>query len=333
VVVPVYNEQANNGETLRAAAAAIARSPFRADLVVVDDGSTDGSADAAASALSEFPVRVVRQANQGRFAARRAGLAEASGEYVLFLDSRVRLHPDGLGFVGDRVAHGETIWNGHVVIDTRRSPYGKFWNVLTELAWAAYFANPRTTSYTVADFDAFPKGTTCFLAPAALLRQAVGQVRSYYSDERNANDDTTMIRALAERQPIHISPHFACDYQPRTSLERFLRHAFQRGVVFLDGHGRRESRLFPAVVAFYPCSLLALALVLWQPVTAVGMALALSAASGAFAVAKRRDRSEALAFAALTPVYGLAHGAGMWRGLALLLAARLRPQPRRQSER
>jgi hypothetical protein len=63
------------------------------------------------------------------------------------------------------------------------------------------------------------------------------------------------------------------------------------------------------------------------------MALALSAASGAFAVAKRRDRSEALAFAALTPVYGLAHGAGMWRGLALLLAARLRPQPRRQSER
>lgn len=323
VVIPVHNEAANIGTTLRAAADAIGRSGFRSEFVIVDDGSTDDSGAAATAALPESSVRVVRQPNQGRLAARRAGLAAAAGAYVLFLDSRVRLLPGSLAFVADRARAGEEIWNGHVFIDAAGNPYGKFWNVLTEFAFAEYFSRPRTTSFGLAEFDRFPKGTTAFFAPAALLREAFGHMKTYYRDERDANDDTPIIRWLASQRPINISPCFACVYQPRHTLHGFLRHAHHRGVVFLDGHGRRESRFFPAVVGFYPLSVLAAAVALRRPRVGAGLLAGAGIAAGVYAIARGRDRDEALAFGALTPVYGIAHAAGMWRGLGLLLARRL----------
>ena len=68
-----------------------------------------------------------------------------------------------------------------------------------------------------------------------------------YADPRNANDDTPIIRRLAEERPIHISPQFRARYWPRDTLRGFLKHAYHRGIVFLDGHGRRESAFFPFV--------------------------------------------------------------------------------------
>jgi glycosyltransferase involved in cell wall biosynthesis len=320
IVTPVYNERSHIAATLQAAATAIAASPFEAEFIIVDDGSTDHTAEVAVAAQRNIPVRVVRQPNRGRVPARRAGLAAVTGRYVLSLDSRVILAPGSLRFVAERLQRGECVWNGHVLIDTQRNPYGRFWNVLTELAWAEYFKRPRTTSFGIDDFESFPKGTTCFFASAELLRDACGQIRSHYRDERNAADDTPMIRWISRQSRIHISPQFSCSYKPRTSLKAFVRHAYHRGISFFDGHGRPDSRLFPATVAFYPASLLVLALSIKQPLVAFAVVPAAVAASGCVAILRGREWAEVVSFAALTPVYGVAHGAGMWRGLGLMLA-------------
>ena len=65
------------------------------EIVVVDDGSTDPATLAALQELAADPaVRVVRQANQGLAAARMAGAAAATGEFLLFLDNDDRVTPE-----------------------------------------------------------------------------------------------------------------------------------------------------------------------------------------------------------------------------------------------
>jgi glycosyltransferase involved in cell wall biosynthesis len=324
VIIPVYNERESIVATLQAAIKELeSASGFDAEFVIVDDGSTDGTRDVAAEILASLDNRVVSQPNLGRLAARRSGLAVATGQYVLLLDSRVQLVPGSLAFAAARIAEGEQVWNAHVHIATVCNPYGHFWNVLTELAFADYFANPRTTCFATADFDRYPKGTTCFLAPRNLMREAFTHFRTRYRDERNANDDTPILRWLAGRTPIHISPRFACWYQPRRTFKAFWGHAFHRGVVFLDGHGRPESRFFPAVTAFYPASAVAAIVTIRWPLLALGLVGGVAAAACSLAVIRRRSPVEVAAFGGLAPVYAASHGLGMWTGLGRMLGERL----------
>jgi glycosyltransferase involved in cell wall biosynthesis len=333
VVMPVYNEAPHLGTTVEALVEAVGRSGFAADLILVDDGSTDGSAEVVEQAVAgRLPFRLLSQENRGRFEARRAGLDAAIGEFVLLLDGRVRLEPDALAFVTPRVAAGERVWTSHVHVEDAGNPFGVFWRLIAELAWADYFDDPRTTQFGTDDFDRFPKGTTCFLAPRALLVEATAAFHSRYADSRHANDDTPLIRWIAEREPIHVSPGFSSFYRPRTTLRASMRHAFHRGVVFVDGHGRPESRFFPAVVAFFPLTTLLALAALRRPRVVPYTAAAVSAGAAGLGVVRRRRRFEVASLALVAPLYAFAHGAGMWRGLAMLSRRSPAPGDARRSQ-
>ena len=325
VVMPVYNEAEHLPATLAALAAAGERSDFDMELVLVDDGSTDGSIAAAADAADDrLALRTIPLSHRGRFKARRAGVEAAGSEWVLLLDARVRLEADALRFLSDHLSPNDCVWNGHVTADIRGNPFGAFGEVLVGLAWSAYFDDPKPTSFGLEDFDYFPKGTGCFVAPREVLLAAMDAFVPRVADWRFVSDDTQLIRWIAARHPIHLSPGFACVYQPRTNLRAFVRNAVYRGSTFLDGHGRRDSRLYPLAVGFYPVSaVLALAL-LRRPVLLPLLVATSAAVAGVVAARARRSRFETLSFAALTPVYAAGHAAGMWRGLAALARARMR---------
>jgi glycosyltransferase involved in cell wall biosynthesis len=319
VVIPVRDEAAHLPATIQALLTALDGSGFDAEIVIVDDGSSDGSADAArASADGHVPLSVVRRGGEGRYGARRAGLEAASGELALLLDARVRLEPDALRFLHDRVAEGEMVWNGHVHVECE-STLGTFWGLLAELAWRDYFDSPRTTSFGEEDFDRFPKGTTCFVAPRGVLLSAFSAFRTRYRDPRLANDDTPILRTVAAHTRIGISPRFACSYAPRTSFGRFLRHAIHRGTVFVDGHGTPESRFYPAVVAFFPLSGALAVAALRRPAIAPAALMGSGLAAAACGLYAGRSRREIGVLATVTPLYALGHGLGMWRGAFELL--------------
>ena len=80
VIIPAYNAQATLVETL-ASVLGQTRSPD--EIIVVDDGSTDATADIAAAAS----VRVIRQANSGPAIALNAGVAQATGDLLGFVDA------------------------------------------------------------------------------------------------------------------------------------------------------------------------------------------------------------------------------------------------------
>jgi glycosyltransferase involved in cell wall biosynthesis len=327
IVIPVFDEAAEVASTVRSVRRALedASSFVPAEVIVADDGSTVDVATPAGAEAGPIPLRTARLSkNSGRFAARRAGLEAATGELVLFIDAGVLITKGSLAFLDSRLAPGRDVWNAHTIMETRGNPFALFWSAVSAVAFGDYVGEPRETSFGVDEFDRFPKGTTCFLAPRDALLEAFAAFRSSYDDTRNANDDGPIIRFLAARSRINIAPGFACVYTPRRTLRSFVKHALHRGVVFVDGHGRRESRFFPFVIAFFPISgALALAAIR-RPWLVPLTALTTSVAAGGAAAAKRRPAAEVGSLTLLAPVYAAAHGLGMWRGLMLAAAARLR---------
>ena len=98
VIVPVYNAEAY----LEATVGSVLRQSFADfELILVDDGSTDRSAEIARS-FSDARIRYMRQKNQGVSTARNAGLRLAKGEIVGFLDSDDIWHREK---IADHVAH------------------------------------------------------------------------------------------------------------------------------------------------------------------------------------------------------------------------------------
>src|SRR5262249_19571151 len=88
IVMPTYQRRDSLRQTLLALAAA--ESPRdRLELVLVSDGSTDGSIEMARSLDLPFALRALEQRNQGPAAARNLALASAAGPFVLFLDDDV----------------------------------------------------------------------------------------------------------------------------------------------------------------------------------------------------------------------------------------------------
>jgi hypothetical protein len=89
VAVPVFNGQATVGDAVRSL---LAQTYRNLEIVVVDDGSTDGTWEVLESFGSS--IRAIRQANAGIAAARNAGLAVAEGELIALMDSDDLCEPE-----------------------------------------------------------------------------------------------------------------------------------------------------------------------------------------------------------------------------------------------
>ncbi len=124
VVVPVYNTE----KYLRQCLDSLVHQTLRdIEIILVNDGSTDGSlAIAREYAERHHNVLVISQDNQGLSAARNAGMARASGEYIGFLDSDDWASLDMFQSLYDRavrdgaelvIADAKVVWEDHHTIE------------------------------------------------------------------------------------------------------------------------------------------------------------------------------------------------------------------------
>ncbi len=325
VVIPVFRQPDWIGRTIGAVTLAIERSGFdRAELVVVV--ADDETREALTRVDTPLPMRVLAEERLGRFAARQQGIEAATGDLVLLLDSRVSVGSDALRFVSDRIADENDlpIWSAHFDFEVE-NPYGRFWSVIIPLVWWRYYSDPRTTSFGLEEYDRFSKATTCFLAPRSMLLEANNEFTSFYADMRDASDDTGLIRLLAARQRINVSPHFSCTYVAHEGYRAFMHNVFHRGKTFVDSYGRPGTRFFPLVVAYFPLSLLAAVIAVRRPRLALKAAAATPVGFALAATAVRRDRDDIMTVAWVGPNWLAAMCAGLWYGLGLALRARLGP--------
>ena len=95
VVIPLYNKEKYIEATIRSV---LGQSCQEFEVLVVDDGSTDGSL-ALAEAFASDRVHIIRQENQGVSVARNTGIEHASGEFICFLDADDQWRPEYLATI------------------------------------------------------------------------------------------------------------------------------------------------------------------------------------------------------------------------------------------
>ena len=109
VVLPVRNGASG---VARAIASVAAQTYADIELVVVDDGSTDGTAEVVARCFSglAFPAKLVTREHQGAARAANEGAAQAQGRYLAFLDADDWYAPERIERMVAEIARAEPLW-------------------------------------------------------------------------------------------------------------------------------------------------------------------------------------------------------------------------------
>jgi glycosyltransferase involved in cell wall biosynthesis len=84
IIIPVYNSEKYLAECINSA---IAQTWNNKEIIIVDDGSIDDSYEIATKYSIHSYIKIISQKNRGASAARNAGLKEAKGDYIQFLDA------------------------------------------------------------------------------------------------------------------------------------------------------------------------------------------------------------------------------------------------------
>lgn len=328
VVIPTYNSAQWLPSTFEALTVALGNTTWDAEIIVVNDGSTDGTIAVVDeyAARTSYPVHLLDQENKGRFRARWEGAQAAHSEWLLILDSRVPVHSDSLRYLQDSMATEPPVeaWNAHVVTDPSAPLVGRFWEVPTYVFWGTYLSNPRPMLIAPDNFDKVPKGTTCLFIKKELFEDAC---RAAWPEENAqlASDDTKLLRFIAHTTPIRIDPGFAATYRPRTNLKSFLSHSWDRGTMFVDsyaGTSALRNFILIALVVFPP---LLLTLLVALVATGQGLltlllliiALLATLSPALIAAAHHCPPRAVIAFISFLLPFGVVFWAGLARGLAV----------------
>ena len=107
VVVPAYNEEQRLPNTLANILGYLGRQSYRSELIVADDGSSDGTVALAERMAQEHTaLRVLQLDHRGKGFAVRAGVLAAQGDYVLLCDADLAVPIEEWERLHDRLMHG-----------------------------------------------------------------------------------------------------------------------------------------------------------------------------------------------------------------------------------
>jgi glycosyltransferase involved in cell wall biosynthesis len=144
IVIPTFQRR----ESVCVAVGALAKLRYagKFEVIVVIDGSSDGTAAALTQLGCPFPLRLVEQANAGQAAARNRGAAEAAGEIILFLDDDMIAEPDLLAQHAESHRAGADAVTGEVPVHPE-SPPGLVTDALMKAA--AWHRDPPASPFHV----------------------------------------------------------------------------------------------------------------------------------------------------------------------------------------
>ena len=184
VIMPVFN---GRRFLLDAVRSVLAQTQPPCELIVVDDGSTDGSlAELERLPEAPFPIRVLRQANAGQSAARNLAARQAEGEYLAFLDQDDQWHPQHLEHLVAPLEEDPAV--GWVYCDFDEMDFGG--NLVTR----AFLRAQRVTNPKVTIFECVAGDLMVLPSASVVRRTAFEQVGGFDEALSGYEDDDLFVR-------------------------------------------------------------------------------------------------------------------------------------------
>ena len=231
VVIPVYNGEdvieACLGSITEQAGAVLGKDY---SVLVVDDGSTDATAEIAA----RFPVRVIGLGeNRGRVVARLTGAREAPAGKVLFIDSRVTVPRDLIARLGQYDSLPAVIMAPRFFENSRQSFFERVFYLIRRKFYGRSVFPVQTEDLIISrdNFKRSPKGTTMLLIDRELFLRLAPERTG-----KEVNDDTLIFQKLvfAMNKTLLRTQKLDIVYNPKRRPGQTLRWLFERGVRFSD---------------------------------------------------------------------------------------------------
>lgn len=219
ILVPAYNE----ARVIEAALQSMLELSYpNYEVLLLDDGSTDGTYDVAAGLVesSNGKLRVFRQVNQGKAAALNLGLRISKSSFVLCVDADSTIEPEGLSHA-IRHFKDPNIAGVAGVVDVRLGT-GKF---ISRLQRTEYMMSQRLTRSAIAFFKSIP----IVPGPAGLFRrQALIDAGGYIpAEDCFAEDAELTIRLLADGHDIVSEPKLISVTEAPKDLFSLLRQRYR----------------------------------------------------------------------------------------------------------
>ena len=239
IVVPTFQRRDVVCDALRA----IGRITYAGDVevIVVVDGSTDGTAAALEQVACPFPTRIIVQANAGAAQARNHGASLATGEILLFLDDDMICDPDILEQHAMTYAQGGDAVLGDIPLDSEAVP-GFLSKAVGD--WARERSERLAAGGALTLFDLL----TGQLSIRRTVFDDIGGFDGRFTlDGSFGNEDLDLGTRLLERFSVRFNPR-AISYQryvvsPRANMKQWFQ-AGQADVAFARKHSERASELF-----------------------------------------------------------------------------------------
>ncbi len=178
VVIPAYNEERRIGATLRDVTEYLERQPYASEALVVDDGSSDGTASVVEQYAREHSrVRLLRAPHGGKGHAVKAGVLAAAGEYRFLCDADLSMPITELGkFLPPRLADYD------VAIGSREAPGARRIGEPLSRHLAGRVFNLFVRVVAVPGIQDTQCGFKCFRAEAARTLFALQQLEGFAFD-------------------------------------------------------------------------------------------------------------------------------------------------------
>jgi glycosyltransferase involved in cell wall biosynthesis len=201
IVVPSYN----HGRWIQDALASVYRQTYRdIELIVIDDGSSDGSPEIIRQSLPDcpFPHRLVVRENRGAHATINEGLALATGEFVNILNSDDLFPPDRIEIMVEHVACRDADWGfgGVSFIDETGetidpATHRRAFDLLMRFAEVSRF---ETIGVALLDCNLSVSTGNLF------VRRSLVEMLGGFRDYRYNHDWDFCLRATLEAEPVFV---------------------------------------------------------------------------------------------------------------------------------